>query len=71
MSSNSMYKIIYTDFPVVSSYKKSVKSRNIYNYYSLIYKNYIRSTDIVRIISGRFCSHSSMYSVVYIINILF
>ena len=38
--------------------------------YSLIwYKNYVRSTDIVRVISGCFCSYSSMkllYSVVYI-----
>ena len=29
--------------------------------YSLIwYKNYVRSTDIVRVISGCFCSYSSM-----------
>ena len=34
-----------------------------------MYKNYVRSTDIVRVISGCFCSYSSMkllYSVVCI-----
>ena len=43
--------------------------------YNLIwYKKYVRCTDIVRIISGRFCSHSSMtllYSVVCISVMLF
>ena len=43
--------------------------------YNLIwYKKYVRCTDIVRIISGRFCSHSSMtllYSVVCISIMLF
>ena len=43
--------------------------------YSLIwYKNYVRCTDIVRVISGCFCSYSSMkllYSVVCISIILF
>ena len=47
----------------------------MFHLYSLIwYKNYVRCTDIVRVISGCFCSYSSMkllYSVVCISIILF